>query len=155
MRDVYEILREMEVMLPTPPAKGGVYTPVQEFGEKFLYCSGCGPALADGQTVIGTLGRDLTVEEGQKAAYNCVLNLLANLHEKTGALNKIRRFVKVLGFVNSAGDFKEQPQVVNGGSRLLLQIFGEEAGLPARTAVGTNALPGGIACEIEVLVELK
>ena len=57
MRDVYEILREMEVMLPTPPAKGGVYTPVQEFGEKFLYCSGCGPALADGQTVIGTLGR--------------------------------------------------------------------------------------------------
>ena len=105
--------------------------------------------------MIGTLGRDLTVEEGQKAAYNCVLNLLANLHEKTGDLNKIRRFVKVLGFVNSADDFKEQPQVVNGGSRLLLQIFGEEAGLPARTAVGTNALPGGIACEIEVLVELK
>ena len=155
MRDVYEILREMEVMLPTPPAKGGVYTPVQEFGDKLLYCSGCGPDLGDGKNITGKLGRDLTVEEGQKAAYNCVLNLLANLHEKTGDLNKIRRFVKVLGFVNSADDFKEQPQVVNGGSRLLLQIFGEEAGLPARTAVGTNALPGGIACEIEVLVELK
>ena len=143
MRNVYEVLKEKGITLPQPPAKGGVYTPVQELGEKFLYCS------------VGKLGKDLTVEDGQKAAYNCVLNLLANLNEKTGDLNRIKRFVKVLAFVNSADDFGMQPQVVNGGSNLIAELFGEEAGLPARSAIGTNALPGGIACEIEVLVELK
>ena len=122
MRDVYEVLKEKGITLPQPPAKGGVYTPVQELGEKFLYCSGCGPDLGNGNTVVGKLGKDLTVEDGQKAAYNCVLM---------------------------------QPQVVNGGSNLIAGLFGEEAGLPARSAIGTNALPGGIACEIEVLVELK
>lgn len=155
MRDVYEVLKEKGITLPAPPPKGGVYTPVQEFGDKLLYCSGCGPDLGDGKNIIGKLGRDLTVEEGQKAAYNCMLNLLANLDAKTGDLNRIRRFVKVLAFVNSADDFVQQPQVVNGGSNLLAEIFGEEAGVPARSAIGTNALPGGIACEIEVLVELK
>lgn len=113
MRDAYKILKEKGITLPVPPPKGGVYTPVQEFGDKFLYCSGCGPDLGDGNNMLGKLGKDLTVEEGQ------------------------------------------QPQVVNGGSVLLAEIFGEEAGLPARSAIGMNALPGGIACEIEVLVELK
>ena len=151
MRDVYEVLKEKGITLPQPPAKGGVYTPVQEFGDKFLYCSGCGPDLGNGNTVVGKLGKDLTVEEGQRAAYNCMLNLLANLNDK----NRIKRFVKVLAFVNSADDFGMQPQVVNGGSNLIAELFGEEAGLPARSAIGTNALPGGIACEIEALVELK
>lgn len=155
MRDVYEVLMEKGVTLPQPPAKGGVYTPVQEFGERFLYCSGCGPDLGDGNNITGQLGRDLNVEEGQKAAYHCMLNLLSNLNEKTGNLNRIKRFVKVLAFVNSTDEFKMQPQVVNGGSDFIAEIFGEEAGLPARSAIGVNALPGGIACEIEVLVELK
>ena len=154
MRDVYEILKEKGIVLPPPPAKGGVYTPVQEFGDKFLYCSGCGPDLGNGNNVIGKLGKDLSVEEGQKAAYNCMLNLLSNLEKKTGDLNRIKRFVKVLAFVNSTDDFGMQPQVVNGGSDLIAEIFGTEAGLPARSAIGVNALPGGIACEIEVLVEL-
>ena len=155
MRDVYEILKEKNIVLPEPPAKGGVYTPVQEMGEKFLYCSGCGPDLGNGNNVIGKLGKNLTLEQGQRAAYNCMLNLLANLDAKTGDLNKIKRFVKVLAFVNSTDDFGMQPQVVNGGSNLIAELFGEEAGLPARSAIGTNALPGGIACEIEGLVELK
>lgn len=155
MSDVYEILKEKGITLPEPPAKGGVYSPVQEFGDRFLYCSGCGPDLGGGNNVIGKLGKDLNVEEGQRAAYNCMLNLLANLNEKTGDLNRIKRFVKVLAFVNSSDDFGMQPQVVNGGSALLAEIYGEEAGLPARSAIGVNALPGGIACEIEVLVELK
>lgn len=155
MRDVYEVLKEKGITLPAPPPKGGVYTPVQEFGEKFLYCSGCGPDLGAQGNVIGKLGKDLSLEEGQKAAYNCMLNLLANLDAKTGDLNRIKRFVKVLAFVNSTDDFGMQPQVVNGGSNLIAELFGEEAGLPARSAIGVNALPGGIACEIEVLVELK
>ena len=105
--------------------------------------------------MVGKLGKDLTVEEGQKAAYNCMLNLLANIEAKTGDLNKIKRFVKVLGFVNSADDFVQQPQVVNGASNLLVDLFGEEVGCPARSAIGTNALPGGIACEIGVLLEVE
>ena len=105
--------------------------------------------------MIGKLGRDLTLEEGQKAAYNCMLNLLANIESKIGDLNKIKRFVKVLAFVNSTDDFEYQPQVVNSGSNLLVELFGNEIGCPARTAIGSNSLPGGIACEIEVLVEVE
>ncbi|MCI8512705.1 MAG: RidA family protein [Lachnospiraceae bacterium] len=155
MANVYDKLKEKGITLPAPPPKGGVYTPVQEFGDHLLYCSGCGPDLGNGNTVLGKLGRDLTVEEGQKAAYNCMLNLLANLDAKLGDLNRIKRFVKVLAFVNSADDFDKQPMVVNGGSNLIFELFGEEKGLPARTAIGTNATPGNIACEIEVLVEYE
>lgn len=155
MEDIYQALLEKGITLPQPPARGGVYTPVQRFGEKFVYCSGCGPALDGGEPILGHLGRDLSLEKGQQAAYNCVLNLLANLNAELGDLNRIKRFVKVLAFVNCADDFAQQPQVVNGGSRLLVELFGEETGCPARTAVGVNALPGGIAVEIEALVELK
>lgn len=153
MKNVYDTLKQMGITLPKPPAKGGVYTPVQEFGNGLLYCSGCGPALSDGTTVKGKLGRDLTIEQGQKAAYNCMLNLLANLESQLGDLNRIKRFVKVLAFVNCTDDFEQQPMVVNGGSQLLVDLFGSEAGCPARSAIGTNALPGNIACEIEMLVE--
>lgn len=154
MRDVYEVMKEKGIILPAPPAKGGVYTPVMEFGDQLLYCSGCSPDIGDGNPIKGKLGRDVTIEEGQKAAHNCMLNLLANLQDKVGDLNKIKRFVKVLAFVNSTDDFDAQPQVVNGGSNLLRDLFGEEAGVPARSAIGVNALPGNIACEIEVIAEL-
>ena len=125
MANVYDKLKEMNLTLPTPPAKGGLYTPVMEFGDHLLYCSGC------------------------------VLNLLANLDAKLGDLNRIKRFVKVLAFVNSADDFTQQPQVVNGGSQLLLDLYGEERGLPARTAMGVNATPGNISVEIELLAEYE
>lgn len=155
MMNVYDKLKEMGITLPKAPAKGGVYTPVVPFAnDKLLYCSGCGPDV-NGETVKGKLGKDLTLEQGQKAAYNCMLNLLANLQDQIGDLNKIKRFVKVLAFVNSTDDFGMQPQVVNGGSKLIQDIFGDDIGLPARSAIGTNALPGGIAVEIEMLVELK
>ena len=153
--NIYDALKEKGIVLPAPPPKGGVYTPVQEFGTHFLYCSGCGPDLGNGNNFIGKVGQDLTLEDGQKAAYNCMLNLLANLEAKTGDLNKIKRFIKMLAFVNSADSFSQQPQVINHASNLLIDIFGEKAGCPARTAIGVNTLPGGIACEIEVLVELK
>ena len=155
MKNVYDVLKEKNIVLPEPPAKGGVYTPVQEFGGNMLYCSGCGPDLGGGNTVKGKVGRDLSLEEGQKAAFNCMLNLLANLHAKLGNLNRIKRFVKVLAFVNCTDNFEQQPQVVNGGSNLLVDLFGSEKGLPARSAIGTNALPGNIACEIEALVEYE
>ena len=154
MSDVYAKLKELGIVLPPPPAKGGLYTPVMEFGDHFLYCSGCGPQQ-NGTSIDGKLAKDLTVEQGQQAAYRCMLNLLSNLAAKLGDLNRIKRFVKVLAFVNSTDDFGQQPQVVNGGSQLLLDLFGEERGLPARTAIGVNATPGNIAVEIEVLVEYE
>lgn len=155
MSNVYDKMAEKGITLPAPPPKGGVYTPVMEFGDKLLYCSGCGPDLGDGNNIVGKVGKDLTVEDGQKAAFNCMLNLLANLEAKLGNLNRIKRFVKVTGFVNSSDDFYQQPQVINGGSNLILDLFGEEKGLPARTAMGVNTTPGNIAVEIEVLVEYE
>ena len=154
MSNIETKLKELGITLPTPPAKGGLYTPVMEFGDHLLYCSGCGPQL-NGSSIDGKLGKDLSVEQGQEAAYRCMLNLLANLNAKLGNLDRIKRFVKVLAFVNSTDDFVQQPQVVNGGSQLLLDLFGEERGLPARTAMGVNATPGNIAVEIEVLVEYE
>ncbi len=153
MKNVYDTMKQMGITLPSAPAKGGIYTPVMEFGNGLLYCSGCGPALSDGTTVTGKLGRDMSIEQGQKAAYYCMLNLLSNLENRLGDLNRIKRFVKVLAFVNCTEDFYQQPMVVNGGSQLLVDLFGSDAGCPARSAIGTNALPGNIACEIEVLVE--
>ena len=154
MADIYEILKEKNIILPPPPAKGGLYTPVMEFGDHLLYCSGCGPQM-NGENITGKLGRELTLEQGQEAARRCMLNLLSNLQAKIGDLNQIKRFVKVLGFVNSADDFLQQPQVINGGSQLLLDLYGEERGLPARTAMGVNATPGDIAVEIELLAEYE
>ena len=153
MSDIYEKLKEMNISLPSPPPRGGLYTPVQSFGTAFCYCSGCGPDQCDGSTVIGKLGLNLSVEDGQEAARRCMLNLLANLDRELGDLNRIKRFVKVLAFANCTASFDQQPQVINGASQLLMDLVGPEAGLPARSAIGTNALPGGIACEIEVLVE--
>jgi len=155
MADIYAKLKEMNITLPAPPPKGGVYTPVMEFGDKLLYCSGCGNDIGDGKQLIGKVGKDLTLEQGQQAAYCCMLNLLANLDAKLGDLNRIKRCVKVLGFVNCTDDFTQQPQVINGGSNLLLALFGEEKGLPARTAMGTNSCPGNIPVEIEMLVEYE
>lgn len=155
MANVYDRMREKGITLPAPPPRGGVYTPVKEFGAQFLYCSGCGPKAPDGQTITGKLGRELSLEDGRRAAYNCMLNLLANLEEKLGDLNRIKRFVKVLAFVASDDSFYQQPQVVNGGSELLVELFGEEIGCPARSAIGVNVLPGNIACEIEVIVEIE
>ena len=76
MTDVYEKMKEMGITLPAPLPKGGVYTPVMEFGDHLLYCSGCGNDIGDGKHLLGKVGRDLTLEQGQQAAYNCMLNLL-------------------------------------------------------------------------------
>lgn len=152
MANVYEKMKELGIELPPPPPLGGIYTPVVDFSTNLLYCSGCGP----GDSVpLGKVGLDLTLEEAQIAARKCALNLLTNLEAKIGDLNKIKRFVKVLAFVASDNNFTQQPQVVNGCSQLLVDLFGDCAGKPARSAIGVNVLPGNIPVEIEVLVELK
>lgn len=152
--DVYEKLRSLNLELPSPPAKGGVYTPCKEFGENLVYVSGCGPVIGE-QKIAGKLGVDFTVEEGQQFARQCMLNVLAALEAKIGDLNRVADVVKILVFVASGDDFYFQPQVANGGSGLLVELFGEEAGAPTRSAVGMNVLPGNIPVEIEGIFHIR
>lgn len=104
--------------------------------------------------MVGRLGADLSVEEGYKAAQLAALGILASLRKELGDLDRIVRVVKILGFVNSTPDFTQQPAVVNGCSELLAEVFGKEAGIGVRSAVGTNTLPLGVPVEIEAVFEI-
>lgn len=151
--DIYEKLRQMGEELPDPPARGGVYQPVVQAGN-MLYVSGQG-ATRDGAVVIaGHVGGDVSCEEGKKAAKICALNALSCLDHFTGDLNKVRRLVKTLGFVQSAEGFHDQPAVINGASEFLRELFGEKYGVGARSAVSCNELPGNTSVEIEFIFEL-
>ena len=150
---VYEKLKEAGITLPEPPKKGGLYSPVRMFGKNLCYVSGCGPAMGDYNS-IGKLGGEVSVEEGFEASRASMLNVLAVMDRDVG-LDKIRKVVKVLTFVASTPDFYDQPQVANGGTGLLADIFGPDAGLGARSAIGVAVLPGNISVETEVIFELE
>jgi enamine deaminase RidA (YjgF/YER057c/UK114 family) len=153
MVNLEKALAKHGLVMPNPPARGGVYEPVKEFGENLYYLSGCGPVYNGEQRFKGKLGAEYSIEQGQEAARYCVLNLLANLQAKIGDLGKVKRIVKMICFVAGTDTFYDHPQVANGGSQLLIDIFGAEVGCCARSAVGMNALPGNIPVEIELLVE--
>ena len=118
-----------------------------------LYVSGQIPRIDGKAAFIGKVGSDLTVEQGQEAARYCVLGALSNLHHFLGDLNKIKGLVKTLGFVQSAEGFIRQPEVINGASALLQEIWGED-GLGARSAIGVYQLPQGVGVEIEFIFEI-
>ena len=152
--DVYQNLKDAGIILPPAPPLGGVYTPAREFGTNLCYVSGAGPNVEGKPQWAGKLGSTYTLEQGQEAARDAIKNALSVLHNNLGDLNKIKKFVKILAFVASADDFFRQPEVANGASQLLVDIFGEEIGRAARSAIGVNVLPGNIPFEIEFLVEL-
>lgn len=154
MTDVYERLKELGLTLPSPPPKGGIYTPCRGFGENLYYISGCGPAIGQ-HSYTGKLGHHVDLEEGKKAARDSMLNVLSVLQAEIGDLNRVKQVVKILTFVSSTPDFLEQPLVANGGSELLRELFGDEAGVPARSAIGVPVLPGNIAVETEAIFEVK
>lgn len=118
-----------------------------------LYTSGHGPTNAKGETTKGKLGATLNIEQGYEAARLTGLQLLATLKSAIGDLSKVKRIVKVMGLVNCTDGFGDQPKVMNGFSDLMVAVFGDK-GKHARSAVGTNALPNGMAIEIEMIVEL-
>ena len=155
MVNLEEALKKHGLTMPNPPGRGGIYMPVKEFGQNFCYLSGCTPSFNGENRWAGKLGKELSVEQGQEAARFCVLNLLANLKAKYGSLDKIKKIVKMTAFVAGAEGFYDHPKVANGGSELLVEIFGEEAGCCARSAIGVYALPGNAPVEIEILVELN
>ena len=154
MSKVEEKLQELGLTLPEPPAKGGAYAPVKQFGKGLYYVSGCGPST-DGSAITGKLGEDVTVEQGYAYAQGCMLNVLAVLKREIGDLDKVKNAVKVTCFVASTPDCYAQPQVANGGTELLMKVFGEEIGTPSRSAIGMSVLPGNMPVETEALFEVE
>lgn len=152
--DIYARLHEMGYSLPALPPKGGIYKPVKQVGN-LLYVSGQGATVNGVPAITGHVGAERTVEEGQDAARLCALNCLSTLEAYLGDLNKLKSLVKILGFVSSAAGFNQQPKVMDGASKFFMDLMGEEDGVGARSAIGTNELPGGITVEIEFIFELK
>ncbi|AOV07449.1 RidA family protein [Sporosarcina ureilytica] len=150
---IYKRLRELEIVLPTPPKPAGLYVPCRLMGN-VLYTSGQDCRIDGKLAYEGKLGRDLTVEQGYDAARLTMLNCLAVIEQEIGDLNRIKQIIKLLSFVNSTDSFIAQPSVINGASQVLIDVFGE-AGKHARTALSANSLPFNIPLEIEMIVEIK
>ena len=137
-----------------PPRAAGNYVPGVQVGTLF-FLSGCGPKRADGSYVVGKVGADLDVAQGYAASRVAGLAMLARIRLVASSLDRVVRIVKVLGMVNAAPDFSQQPKVIDGFSDLMVEVFGEQAGRGARAAVGMAALTGQMAVEIEIVVELQ
>tara|TARA_B110000263_G_C15202304_1_gene461188 strand:+ start:62 stop:610 length:549 start_codon:yes stop_codon:yes gene_type:complete len=155
---IEEKITSLGYTLPEPNTPVANYVSTVSFAEnknsKLVYVSGTGPKMKNGVYITGKLGGDLTIEDGYAAAQITALNILAALKKEIGDLNKIKRFVKVIGMVNSTPNFEQQPAVINGFSDFIVEVFGER-GKHARSAVGMVSLPNGIVVEIEVVVEVK
>ncbi len=147
-------IKELGLALPQPPKPGGNYVPGVRVGN-LLFLSGHGPSRVDGApSARGKVGRDLSIEDGYKVAREVGINLLGTAKAIVGSLDKVKRVVKVLGMVNSAEGFGDQPKVINGFSDLMVEVFGEN-GRHARSAVGMAELPSGIPVEIEIILEVE
>lgn len=147
-------LTELGIELPPAPKPVGVYKPALIVGD-MCYMSGHGPLKSDGTLIKGRVGGDMDQQAGYDAARQTGLAMLATLQSHLGSLDKIERVVKLLGLVRCTDEFDQQPAVINGCSELFRDVFGEDAGVGTRSALGTNALPGGIAVEIEAILQLK
>lgn len=146
-------LAAVNIVLPNLSAPVANYVNVVRTGN-LLYLSGKGPSDPSGKYITGKLGTNLSIEEGYAAARLTAINQLAVLKKELGELSKIKRVVKVLGFVNSSADFYDQPKVMNGFSDLMVLALGEK-GKHARSAIGTNTLPFNMAVEVELIVEIE
>ena len=145
-------LKDMGLELPPVPKPLANYVTVTRSGN-LLFLAGHVPVRDGKMQYVGKLGRDLAVEDGYKAAQMVTVNALASIKAEIGDLDKVMRILKVVGFVNSADGFTDQPKVINGCSDLLGEVFGE-AGKHARSAVGVSELPANAAVEIEMIVEI-
>lgn len=151
--DLMAKLADLDLTLPDAPAPAANYVPYVQSGAQ-LFISGQISNGPDG-LILGKLGADMTTAEGAAAAQTCALALLAQANAAVGGdFSKIKRLVKLVGFVNSTPEFTEQPKVVNGASDLMVAVLGE-AGRHARSAVSAASLPLGVAVEIEAIFELK
>jgi len=147
-------IQELHLILPPAPKPIAVYKTAVKVGN-LLFVSGHGPLKADKTLILGRVGQDLTLDQGKDAARQVGLAILATIRDVLGSLDKVKRLVKTLGWVNCTTDFVDQPKVINGYSELMKDVFGDDAGVGARSAVSAHTLPGGIAVEIEAIFEVE
>ena len=152
-QDPEKKLEEMNIVLPVINTPAASFLHAVRTGN-LLFLSGKGPADLYGMSVKGKLGQDLSIEEGVDAARLVAINQIAVLKNELGDLKKVKRIVKVLGMVNCKSDFTAHSQVINGFSDLMVEVFGEK-GKHARSAIGMCSLPGNIAVEVELIVEVE
>ena len=146
-----ERLKELKITLPPAPTAVANYVRAVRVGN-LLFVSG---TTSRDLKPFGKVGRELTVQQGYQAARHAGLLFLANVRAELGSLDRVKRVVKVLGMVNSADGFAEQPAVINGFSDLMVEVFGEANGKHARSSVGLAALPGNAPVEVEAILEVE
>ena len=146
-------LLELKLELPPAPKPLAVYRPLVLAGN-MAYVSGHGPVRADGSLIVGRLGETMDLDAGKAAARQVGLTILSTIRAELGSLDRVARLIKLLGMVNSTSDFADHPKVINGCSELFADVFGQDRGIGARSAVGMGSLPGHIAVEIEAIFEL-
>ena len=154
MSNVENKLQALGLELPPAPKPIGLYKPMLIVGN-LAYLSGHGPLKSDKTLITGRLGADMSLEEGINAARQTGLAMLSTLKEGLGSLDRVARVVKLLGLVRCTDDFGQSPAVINGCSQLFLDVWGDDLGIGVRSALGTNALPGSIAVEIEAIFEIR
>ena len=148
-----ENLKKLNIDLPDAPSPVGAYVAFKKAG-KLIFISGQLPMSKDGNLLKGKIGKELTLEDGQKAAKLCAINLLSQAKKAAdGNLDKIKSCVKITGFVNSTDEFTDQPKVINPASEMLSSVFGDN-GKHARAAISANSLPLGVAVEIDAIFEI-
>ena len=147
-------VRQLKLKLPEIPTPVATYVPAVRV-DNLLFVSGTGPRRPDGTFTQGRVGRDFTLAEGNAAARLVGLNMLATVRGSLGSLDKVVRLVRTLGMVNSTPDFMQHPQVINGFSDLMVEVFGEKFGKGARAAVGMGSLPSNIPVEIEAIFQVR
>jgi enamine deaminase RidA (YjgF/YER057c/UK114 family) len=147
-------LKELNIKLPEAKPPVGSYI-ATKIGGNFLFISGQISISNDGELIKGKVGKDLTVDQGYKAAERCGMSIISQAKVAcNGDLSKIKSCIKLTGFVNSTDDFTEQPKVINGASDLISSVFGD-AGMHTRAAVSTNSLPLGVSVEVDAIFELN
>ena len=146
-------LKDLGIVLPSPPAPVASYVPTVKAGN-LVFVSGQIPAVADGLKFVGIIGQDLSVEDGKAAARLCAINLLAQAKVACdGDLDRVTRCVRLTVFVNAVPGFTQHPEIANGASDLMVEVF-DDAGKHARAAVGAGSLPRNVAVEVEAVFEI-
>ena len=152
----YDLIKHHKIELPKPVGKGGLYSKFTSTSDKIIYFSSGVGCKKNGKFLYtGHVGSDVTIDQAKEAAGQCILNIVSNMEEELGNLNRVMKILKITGFINNSDDFGDQQQIMAFTSSYLLKIFGEEVGSCSRTAIGVNTLPGNQAVEIEIVFEVK
>lgn len=154
MSEIDKKIEQLGLVLPPAPKPVGLYKPMLIVGN-LAYLSGHGPLQSDGTIITGRVGADMTVEQGQVAAKQTALAMLATLRSGLGSLDRVARVVKLLGLVRCTDEFGQSPLVINGCSQVFVDLWGGDLGIGVRSALGTNSLPGGMAVEVEAIFEIR